>query len=89
MMIITSSIDGEFAMSTQRPYFRPQTLVEGQKYSRRERGQDGDRATFTAVLFVAYTSCPVFVIVYNGTGHKIRCLREDLYLSTNGSDEGD
>ena len=66
-------------MSTQRPYFRPQTLVEGQKYSRRERGQDGDRATYTEVMFVAYTSCPAVVIVSNGSSHKVRCLRDDLF----------
>jgi len=74
-------------MSMQRSHLRPQTLVEGQKYSRMERSQDGDRATFTDVLFVAYTSCPAFVIISNGSGHKMRCLHENLYLCTNGFGE--
>jgi hypothetical protein len=74
-------------MSTQRPFLRPQTLVEGQRYSRLERGQDGDRATYTEVLFIAYTSCPAVVIISNGSGHKMRCLREDLFLHSNGAGE--
>ena len=74
-------------MSTQRPYLRPQTLVEGQRYSLLDRSQEGDRAFCAEVMFVAYTSCPAFVIISNDSGHKVRCLREDLYLRTNGSEK--
>ena len=71
---------GITAVTTQQPYLRPQTLIEGQRYSLTERGQDGDGATYTEVLFVAYTSCPAFVIISNGSGRKVRCLREDLFI---------
>ena len=74
-------------MSTQRPYIRPQTLVEGQSYSRMERGRDGDETTYTEVMFAAYTSCPAVVIISNGSDHKMRCLRDDLFLYATGSDE--
>jgi hypothetical protein len=67
-------------MTAQRPYLRPQTMVEGQRYSRMERGQEGDGATCTEVFFIAYTSCPAVVIISNGSGHKVRCLREDLFM---------
>ena len=87
MMIITSSIDGAGVMATHQSYLRPQTLIEGQRYSRMERGQDGDGTTYTEVLFVAYTSCPAFVIISNGSGHKLRCLREDLFMRVAVPDE--
>jgi hypothetical protein len=74
-------------MTTQRPYLRPQTLIEGQRYSHLESYQKISRAVYTEVVFVEYTSCPVFVIISNGSGHKARCLREDLYLLSNGSVE--
>jgi hypothetical protein len=67
-------------MITNQAYFRPQTLLEGQRYSRMERGQNGDGTTYAEVLFIAYTSCPAVVIISNGSGHKFRCLREDLFM---------
>ena len=71
-------------MTTRHSDLCPQTLVEGQRYSRIERGQDGDRATYTEVMFIAYTSCPAVVIVSNGSGKRLRCMREELFIIHNG-----
>ena len=45
--------------------------------------------TLVLVKFVGYTSSPAFVIVTNGTGIRIRCLREELFANaTHRADEG-
>ena len=71
-------------MSTQQSYLRPRTLIEGQRYSRIERGQDGDGTIYTEVVFIAYTSCPAVVIISNGSSQKVRCLREELFNFIDG-----
>jgi hypothetical protein len=59
---------------------RPHTLEEGKQYLLVEN-QDGNNDIFlTTVKFVSYTACPAIVIITDGAGRRIRCLRDDLFL---------
>jgi hypothetical protein len=66
-------------MDSKYMLFRPATLVEGKQYLLRETRGNGTMVVLIPVKFVDYTSSPAFVIVSNGSGMRIRCLREALF----------
>ena len=67
---------------------RPVTLVEDLEYLMKVIRGNGAMVILTPVKFVSYTSCPEFVVVSNGTGHRIRCLRDDLFMQTSSAEDG-
>jgi hypothetical protein len=67
---------------------RPSILVEGQGYLLREIRGNGTMVELFPVKFVGFTSSPVYVIVCNRTGQRIRCLREDLFTHAGSVDGG-
>ena len=40
-----------------------------------------DCYTLTPVKFVKYDPCPAFAIIQVGTGQRMRCSRDDLFIS--------
>ena len=72
---------------------RPSTLIDGSEYILREprvydarhdaRHDAGHRAgfTLTPVKFIKYDPCPAFAIIQAGTGQRMRCCRDDLFIA--------
>jgi hypothetical protein len=58
---------------------RPETLVEGERYVRREDTRPGLEPNFHPVTFISYCACPEFVIVQDEEGKKYRCLRGEIF----------
>jgi hypothetical protein len=58
---------------------RPETLVEGGRYLRREDTRPGLEPILHGVTFVSYCACPEFVIVQDEEGKKYRCLRKQIF----------
>ena len=58
---------------------RPVTLVEDLEYLMKVIRGNEAMVILIPVKFVSYTSCPAFVIVSNGSGTRLRCLREELF----------
>lgn len=57
----------------------PDTLIEGGHYIYVDRCYTNSGTVIRDVQFVAYTSCPAIVVVLDGSGKKVRILRDDLY----------
>ena len=60
---------------------RPQSLENGKTYLYQDRVGVGQRQEFSVVKFLDYDPCPAFVIVQILDGSRLRCLREDLFIS--------
>ena len=58
-------------------YVNPSTFLEGNKYFLLERKDDGTKVYFD-VIFVSYSSSPVFVYVKRSTDIT-KVLRDDMY----------
>jgi hypothetical protein len=58
---------------------RPETLVKGERYVRREDTRSGVEPILRGVTFVSYCACPEFVIVQDEEGKKYRCLRKQIF----------
>ena len=59
---------------------RPSTFLDGEEYLLKELLEN--EPVLVPVTFIAYDSCPAFVIVRN-SGGRLRCLREDLFVYPN------
>ncbi len=75
-------------MEPCRNLFHPDTLVVGEHYLFMDRCDVGARLVSLDVQFIAYTSCPAIVIVLDGSGQKVRVLRDDLYAYPRSSQHG-
>jgi hypothetical protein len=69
-------------MDVKYSLFHPATLVEGKEYILRETRGNGTMVELFPVRFVGFTSSPVYVVVCNGKGQRMRCLRDDLFTNT-------
>jgi hypothetical protein len=58
---------------------RPEILVEGMRYIRREDTRPGVEPILRGVTFVSCCACPAFVIVQDEEGKKYRCLRQQIF----------
>ncbi|HZD55244.1 MAG TPA: hypothetical protein VE136_00865 [Anaerolineales bacterium] len=58
---------------------RPETLVEGGRYIRKEDTRPGLEPILHPVTFISYCACPEFVIVQDEEGRKYRCLRKQIF----------
>ncbi len=61
---------------------RPGTLVEGREYLRVEWWDGWRGASRRRVIFASYTACPALVVVNDGAGRRVRCLRDELFQCT-------
>jgi hypothetical protein len=62
-------------------YARPDGLMLGRKYVRIERQMDPQMLELTPVILAGYDPCPAFVIVKDTAGMKVRCPRNEIFLS--------
>ncbi len=72
-------------MRLQSLLTRPYTLEAGKEYLRHESGRRGGHLDFRPVVFVSYASCPAFVIVQGGDGHRRRCPRDEIFISADAN----
>jgi hypothetical protein len=61
-------------------YFRAESLLEGEGYFFRLRGNNKRTEEYVRVTFISYTTCPAIVVVQDGGKERIRCCRMDLYI---------
>lgn len=61
---------------------RPETLSAGKEYWRSEPPDGKEMQPPIRVIFASYTACPAVVVVIDGVGKRVRCLRDDLLLSS-------
>ncbi len=66
-------------ITTTFHFIRPQSFDSEKVYLYREREVDGIRGAPSIVNFVTYDPCPAIVIIRDFSGHKTRCLRDDLF----------
>lgn len=62
---------------------RPQTFLTGDYYLYREHTWNRSQNDPSMVIFSSYTASPMFVVVQNRSGSKIRCPRDDLFECIN------
>lgn len=81
---LQSAVDLTHRDIVMEPYLnlsRPYNLIEGEHYIYIDMCSGEPKLEFLDVQFIAYTSCPAIVIVLDGSGQKVRVLREELYVS--------
>jgi len=61
---------------------RPQTLEPGQSYLYQEEPMEDSYPSSYVVIFISHTANPVFVIVQDKLGKKMRLPREQLFTPT-------
>lgn len=66
---------------------RPLSLENGKIYLYQDRDAVGQRKEISMVKFLGYDSCPAFVIVQILDGSRLRCLREDLFISNENNQQ--
>ena len=76
---------GDIAVELNPALMHPNTLVEGKHYVYMDRYDVEASPLLLDVKFVAYTPCPAIVVVLNGSGQKVRILRDDLYTKSYSS----
>jgi hypothetical protein len=57
----------------------PKTLIVGKRYLRREEAKSGQVSAFLSVVLLSYCACPAFIVVWDGEGRKLHCLREEIF----------
>jgi len=60
-------------------YIRPQTLEPGQSYLYQEKMMENIHQSFSVVIFSSHTACPLWVIVQDELGKKMRLPRDQLF----------
>lgn len=62
-------------------YARPDALTLGRRYVRIERQWDYKIVELTPVTLAGYDPCPAFVIVKDTAGLRLRCPRNEIFIS--------
>ena len=62
-------------------YTRPDALILGRRYVRIERQPDHQMLEETPVTLAGYDPCPAFVIVKDTVGLRLRCPRNEIFIS--------
>jgi len=77
--VVVDHLYGDIALDPYLILLHPDTLIVGEHYLHVDRCDGEARLVLLDVQFVAYTSCPAIVVVLDGSGEKVRILRDDLY----------
>jgi len=88
LSIVVAPPFGDIALELYPNLSLPDTLTVGEHYIYVDRCDVGARLVSLDVQFVAYTACPAIVIVLDGSGQKVRILRDDLYVYPRSSQHG-
>jgi hypothetical protein len=82
---IIKSIERRQEVLASENLIQPETLDISRKYLRLDRPGSRIDPVINTITFIAYDSCPAFVVVQDLVGIKFRCPRDEIYLCTDGN----